>query len=31
MEATMATAHERRVVVYDNKGNGLVFYTPLPR
>ncbi|HLI54440.1 MAG TPA: VOC family protein [Acidimicrobiales bacterium] len=24
-------AHERRVVVYDNKGNGLVFYTPLPR
>jgi lactoylglutathione lyase len=24
-------AHERRAVVYDNKGNGLVFYTPLPR
>ena len=24
-------AHERRVVVYDNKGNGLVFYTPLVR
>lgn len=24
-------AHERRVVVYDNKGNGLVFYTPLAR
>jgi len=24
-------AHERRVVVYDNKGNGLVFYSPLPR
>jgi len=22
-------AHEKRVVVYDNKGNGLVFYTPL--
>jgi hypothetical protein len=22
-------AHERRAVVYDNKGNGLVFYTPL--
>lgn len=22
-------AHERRVVVYDNKGNGLVFYSPL--
>jgi len=24
-------AHERRVVAYDNKGNGLVFYTPLNR
>lgn len=24
-------AHERRVVVYDNKGNGLVFYKPLSR
>ncbi|MFD4293093.1 VOC family protein [Rhodococcus sp. NPDC058505] len=24
-------AHERRAVVYDNKGNGLVFYSPLPR
>jgi lactoylglutathione lyase len=24
-------AHERRAVVYDNKGNGLVFYCPLPR
>lgn len=22
-------AHERRIVAYDNKGNGLVFYTPL--
>jgi lactoylglutathione lyase len=22
-------AHERRAVVYDNKGNGLVFYTPV--
>lgn len=22
-------AHERRAVVYDNKGNGLVFYKPL--
>lgn len=22
-------AHERRVVAYDNKGNGLVFYSPL--
>ena len=24
-------AHERRAVVYDNKGNGLVFYGPLTR
>jgi catechol 2,3-dioxygenase-like lactoylglutathione lyase family enzyme len=24
-------AHERRAVVYDNKGNGLVFYCPLNR
>src|ERR1700753_255498 len=24
-------AHERRAVVYDNKGNGLVFSSPLPR
>lgn len=24
-------AHERRAVVYDNKGNGLVFYSPLNR
>jgi lactoylglutathione lyase len=24
-------AHERRAIVYDNKGNGLVFYSPLPR
>lgn len=24
-------AHERRVVVYDNKGNPLVFYSPLPQ
>jgi lactoylglutathione lyase len=24
-------AHERRVVAYDNKGNGLVFYAPLGR
>lgn len=24
-------AHERRVVVYDQAGNGLVFYTPLQR
>lgn len=24
-------AHERRAVVYDNEGNGLVFYSPLER
>ncbi len=24
-------AHERRAVGYDNKGNGLVFYSPLAR
>lgn len=24
-------AHERRVVVYDSQGNGLVFYSPLQR
>ncbi len=24
-------AHERRAVVYDNKGNGLVFYSSLPQ
>ena len=24
-------AHERRAVVYDNKGNGLVFYSPRPK
>ena len=24
-------AHERRAVVYDNKGNGVVFYSPLAR
>lgn len=24
-------AHERRAVVYDNQGNGLVFYTPIQR
>lgn len=24
-------AHERRAVVYDSTGNGLVFYSPLPR
>jgi catechol 2,3-dioxygenase-like lactoylglutathione lyase family enzyme len=24
-------AHERRAVVYDNQGNGLVFYSPIAR
>ncbi|MGV9193938.1 VOC family protein [Microbacterium lacticum] len=24
-------AHERRAVAYDSQGNGLVFYSPLPR
>lgn len=24
-------AHERRAVVYDAQGNGIVFYSPLPR
>ena len=24
-------AHERRAVVYDNNGNGIVFYSPLDR
>lgn len=24
-------SHERRAVVYDNSGNGLVFYSPLPQ
>jgi len=24
-------AHERRAVVYDNKGNGIVFYSSLKR
>ena len=24
-------AHERRAVVYDNKGNGIGFYKPLAR
>ena len=24
-------AHERRALVYDNKGNGIVFYKPLAR
>jgi len=31
MKAPYDDAHERRAVVYDNKGNGLVFYKPLAR
>lgn len=31
IKAPYDDAHERRAVVYDNKGNGLVFYSPLPR
>ena len=31
IKAPYDDAHERRAVVYDNKGNGLVFYTPLAR
>ena len=31
VKAPYDDAHERRAVVYDNKGNGLVFYQPLSR
>jgi predicted enzyme related to lactoylglutathione lyase len=31
IKAPYDDAHERRAVVYDNMGNGLVFYSPLPR
>ena len=31
VKAPYDDAHERRAVVYDHKGNGLVFYSPLPR
>jgi lactoylglutathione lyase len=31
VKAPYNDAHERRAVVYDNKGNGLVFYKSLPR
>lgn len=31
MRAAYDDAHERRAVVYDPQGNGLVFYTPLQR
>lgn len=30
-KAAYDDAHERRAVVFDNKGNGLVFYASLPR
>jgi catechol 2,3-dioxygenase-like lactoylglutathione lyase family enzyme len=31
VKAPYDDAHERRAVVYDNQGNGLVFYKPLAR
>ena len=31
LRAPYDDAHERRAVVYDHMGNGLVFYSPLPR
>ena len=31
IKAPYDDAHERRAVVYDSKGNGLVFYSPLRR
>ena len=31
VRAAYDDAHERRAVVYDNQGNGLVFYSPLKR
>lgn len=31
LRAPYDDAHERRAVVYDNQGNGLVFYSPLQR
>lgn len=31
VKAPYDDAHERRAVVYDNQGNGLVLYQPLPR
>jgi len=31
IKAAYNDAHERRAVVYDNQGNALVFYSPLPR
>ena len=31
VRAAYDDSHERRAVVYDNQGNGLVFYSPLMR
>ena len=31
IKAPYDDAHERRAVVYDNQGNGLVFYSPLQK
>jgi lactoylglutathione lyase len=31
VEGPYDDAHERRAVVYDNQGNGLVFYSPVKR
>ncbi len=31
VRAAYNDTYERRAVVYDNQGNGLVFYSPLPR
>lgn len=31
VRAAYNDAHERRAVVFDSTGNGLVFYSPLPR
>jgi len=31
VKAAYDDAHERRAVVYDSQGNGLVFYSPLQR
>lgn len=31
VKAAYNDAHERRAVAYDSQGNGIVFYSPLPR
>lgn len=31
VKAAYNSGHDRRAVVYDNMGNGIVFYTPNPR